>query len=234
MLSGEPVQEPQVREFLVIDDHPLFCEALSMTLSQIHGSSLVATATSLADALDRVESQAAPDAVLLDLHLPDVEGIDGLMRLRRALPETPVVVISSLDDNRMIQRVLRAGAAGFIPKQSNRAAIAEAFRRVWAGDTYTPPSYEPPAAAGADADPDEDAVERLGQLTPQQFRILELVCEGKLNKQIAYKLSIAEATVKAHITAILRKLKVHSRTQAVLIVQRSQFRTILQDPGDSP
>ena len=231
----EPVREPQVREFLVIDDHPLFCEALAMTLRRIHGSSVVSTAISLAEALARVaEEPGAPDAVLLDLHLPDVDGLDGLIRLRRALPGTPVVVISSLDDNRMIQRVLGAGAAGFIPKQSDSAAIAEAFRRIWAGDTYAPPSYEPIAPDEADPCPDESAVERLSQLTPQQARILALVCEGKLNKQIAYDLSIAEATVKAHITAILRKLKVHSRTQAVLVAQKAQFRTILQDPSSSP
>ncbi len=223
-----------MRAFLVIEDHPLFCEALSMTLRQIHGTSTVATAENLAAGLAAIDAaQTLPDAVLLDLNLPDVEGIDGLLRLRRRLPETPVVVISSLDDNRVIHRVLNAGAAGFIPKQAGRAEIEAAFARVWAGDTYAPACYEPPAPEAGAADPDEAAVERLSQLTPQQFRILELVCAGKLNKQIAYELSIAEATVKAHITAILRKLQVHSRTQAVLVAQKSRFSSILQDPASS-
>jgi DNA-binding NarL/FixJ family response regulator len=225
----EAGQDPAPREFLVIDDHPLFCEALSMTLARIYGSSGVVTATSLGEALERIAGGADPDAILLDLRLPDVEGLDGLIRLRGALPGAPVVVISSLDDPRLVAGALGAGAVGFIPKQAGRAEIEAAFARIWAGEIYTPPGYRPPAPEVAREGPGEDAVERLAQLTPQQARILELVCAGKLNKQIAYDLSIAEATVKAHITAILRKLGVQSRTQAVLVAQQARFGSILQE-----
>ena len=127
----------------------------------------------------------------------------------------------------MIASAVQAGASGFIPKHSQRSVFVQAFDRIWAGGVYTPDGFVPPGAhAGA---PDEhEAVERLGRLTQQQARILQLVCEGKLNKQIAYDLDIAETTVKAHLTAILRKLNVQSRTQAVLIAQNARFAAILQ------
>ena len=171
--------------------------------------------------------------ILLDLKLPDVDGIDGLIRLRRAAAGIPVVVVSSLSDDRMIASVLRAGAAGFIPKHSQRSVFVEAFDRIRAGGVYTPEGYLEPTDAAGDLD-DRDAVERMRSLTQQQARILELVCEGKLNKQIAYELDIAETTVKAHLTAILRKLHVQSRTQAVLIAQNARFAAILHpdaEPG---
>jgi DNA-binding NarL/FixJ family response regulator len=138
----------------------------------------------------------------------------------------PVVVVSSLTDDRLIASTLRAGAAGFVPKHSQRDVFVEALGCIRAGGTYTPEGYYPPAA-GADLDADT-VVERMRSLTPQQGRILELVCEGKLNKQIAWELDIAETTVKAHLTAILRKLHVHSRTQAVLLTQNARFGAILE------
>lgn len=211
--------------FLIIDDHPLFCEALSMTLKSLHRSSAVRTAGSLAEGLERIAEGLEPDAILLDLNLPDVNSLDGLTQVRAARPETPVVVISSIKDAAVIARVMRAGAAGFIPKDTPREELTEAFRRIWLGDVYAPPGFEPiEGDDGSDGADEDDALERLSDLTPQQTRILDLVCEGKLNKQIAGDLDIAESTVKAHITAILRKLKVHSRTQAVLIAQRARYR----------
>ncbi len=226
--------EAAPRQFLVIDDHPLFCDALTMTLRSLQTQSSVIAANTLQDGMACLDDGANPDAILLDLNLPDVDGIDGLIRLRSRKPETPVVVISSYDDNRIIAGVLRAGAVGFIPKQSGRDELKVAFHKIWQGETYTPPSYQPPSRRPETTDDPEDHLERLSTLTPQQGRILELVCEGKLNKQIAFDLSIAETTVKAHITAILRKLNVHSRTQAVLIAQKSQFSSILQTAPDAP
>ena len=219
--------EPTPRQILVIDDHPLFCEALSLTLRSIQTDSDVQTANTLADGFRAIEDGLKPDAILLDLNLPDVDGIDGLIRMRTAVPDTPVVVISSHDDNRVISTVLQAGAAGFISKQSARDKLEEALRRIWAGETYAPPSYQPAPREDGQID-SEDSVALLQTLTPQQGRILQLVCEGKLNKQIAYEMSIAETTVKAHITGILRKLKVQSRTQAVLIAQKARFTSLLQ------
>ena len=157
------------------------------------------TANTLADGFRAIEGGLKPDAILLDLNLPDVDGVDGLIRMRARVPDTPVVVISSHDDDRIISTVLQAGAAGFISKQSARDKLEEALRRIWAGETYAPPSYQP---APRDAGRDRRGFDRelLQTLTPQQGRILQLVCEGKLNKQIAYDMSIAETTVKAHIT----------------------------------
>ena len=137
----------------------------------------------------------------------------------------PVVVVSSLTDDRMIASVFRAGASGFVPKHSQREVFVEAIGRILAGGTYTPEGYV--RAGGSTADVDATSVERMQSLTAQQARILELVCEGKLNKQIAWELDIAETTVKAHLTAILRKLHVHSRTQAVLLAQNARFSAIL-------
>ncbi len=222
---GPPTPEARLDRALIVDDHPLFCEALAMTLRTALGVREVATAASLAEGIARLEGDAPPDVVLLDLKLPDVDGLDGLVRLKRSAGDTPVVVVSSLTDDRLIASALRAGAAGFVPKHSRREVFVEALGRIRGGGTYTPEGYYAPEA-GAELDADT-VVERMRSLTPQQGRILELVCEGKLNKQIAWELEIAETTVKAHLTAILRKLHVHSRTQAVLLAQNARFGAIL-------
>lgn len=214
---------------LVIDDHPLFCEALSMTLTGALKAERVDTASNLEEALKRIRSGDAPGTILLDLNLPDVAGVEGLARLRAAAPDTLVIVVSSLSDDRVVDGVLRAGASGFIPKHTPREELVAAIRSVWAGEIYAPEGFVGSGAGRDSVSERQDAAARLAELTPQQARILELVCEGKLNKQIAYDLSIAETTVKAHISAILRKLKVQSRTQAVLIAQKTSFAAILQD-----
>ncbi len=218
---------PSVGVALIIDDHPLFCEALSMTLRAALDVGEIATASTLAEGLARLQEKPAPDVVLLDLKLPDVDGLDGLVRLKKTAAGVPVVVVSALSDDRLIASAIRAGASGFVPKHSPRSVFAAAFRRIWAGEIFTPEDYEPPRSAVGAID-ERDAAARLAELTPQQTRILQLVCEGKLNKQIAFDLDIAETTVKAHLTAILRKLNVHSRTQAVLVAQTARFASILQ------
>lgn len=212
---------------LVIDDHPLFCDALVLTLRSICSGCAVDTAASLSEALARIEDGARPDIVLLDLNLPDVNGLDGLLRLRTALgPKCPVIVVSSMADDRMIAKALSAGAAGFVPKHSQKSEFHKALVAIRARQIYTPEGFMPDAPGTSSQD---DAVERLASLTHQQSRILQLICEGKLNKQIAFDLSIAETTVKAHVTAIMRKLGVQSRTQAVLVAQEARFDGILPD-----
>ncbi|MFC3117950.1 response regulator [Jhaorihella thermophila] len=211
---------------LIVDDHPLFCDALSMTLQAITGIRRIETAACLADALDRMAGGSGPDLIVLDLNLPDVNGLDGLIRLRRATG-APIVVVSSMADNRIISSAIHAGANGFVPKHSQRDVFQQAIGALARGEQFIPAGHvllDDTATAEQ-----TDAAARLASLTAQQARILQLICEGKLNKQIAYDLSIAETTVKAHVTAIMRKLGVQSRTQAVLIAKESSFPNALQE-----
>lgn len=229
MLASLPASSVPGRGFataLVVDDHTLFCDALAITLRAVAGVGRTEAADSLAAALDRLGREGV-DLVVLDLHLPDVSGLEGLVRLRAAARGAPVVVVSSLADPRVIASCLQAGAAGFIPKHSAREVFREALARVAAGQVFVPPGVtleeEPPPGTPA------EALARLALLTRQQARILELICEGKLNKQIAYELAIADATVKAHVTALMRKLGVQTRTQAVLLARQASFSSILQE-----
>lgn len=214
---------------LIVDDHPLFCDALAMTLKAVAGIGRVETADCLEAAIDRLEAGTLPDVVVLDLNLPDVSGLDGLIRLRAVVGEVPVVVVSSLADNRVIGACLHAGAAGFVPKHARREVFRAAFEAVRLGQVYLPEGYVAATDPKAPASQREEAISRLGLLTKQQARILQLICEGKLNKQIAYELTIAETTVKAHVTAIMRKLGVQSRTQAVLMAGEASFSSLLPE-----
>lgn len=234
-MSAPPAMtEPGVRPLrsaLIVDDHPLFCDALAMTLRAVAGIPEIETADCLAAALRRLEIAPLPDVVVLDLNLPDVTGLDGLVRLQLSAAGVPVVVVSSLADNRVVGAALRSGAAGFIPKHSRREVFRAAFDAVRAGQTFLPEGFLPQADPAAPATGAEIALFRLGLLTRQQAKILHLICEGMLNKQIAYELSIAETTVKAHVTAIMRKLGVQSRTQAVLVAQGASFSALMPENG---
>lgn len=225
-----PAQTDPFRPFqraLIVDDHPLFCDALAITLKAVAGIATVDTADRLESALHRLALTPAPDVVVLDLDLPDVTGFDGLIRLRAVAGDIPVVVVSSMADNAVISAVLAAGAAGFVPKHSRREVFRAAFESLSRGQAFVPEGYAPNASQNNGKR--EDALHRLSLLTRQQARILQEICEGRLNKQIAFDLSIAETTVKAHVTAIMRKLGVQSRTQAVLIAKEASFSGILPD-----
>jgi DNA-binding NarL/FixJ family response regulator len=151
--------------------------------------------------------------------MPGVKGMDGLLHLRTHYPRLPVVVVSGAEDPPIIAQVLAYGAAGFIPKSSKKTTLADAIQQVMNGAIYVPETY----ADGAEDPIDDDTrkmIERLSSLTPQQIRVLQMICNGLLNKQIAYELSVGETTVKAHVSEILRKLSVSSRTQAVIEVNR--------------
>lgn len=221
---------------MIVDDHPLFCDALSMTVQAVAGVQKTRTAASLADALDMLKGSAEkPDLILLDLNLPDVQGFDGLLRLRSAAPDVPVIVVSSMADSRIVSAALSGGATGFVPKHSTRDVFRLAFAEIAAGRTFQPEGH----VDGVESAPGErggtaDALSRLSSLTGQQARILDLICEGLLNKQIAHELSIAETTVKAHVTAIMRKLGVQNRTQAVLIAQEAAFERVLPSERTTP
>jgi DNA-binding NarL/FixJ family response regulator len=231
-MSMVPQTAPRrLNSALIVDDHPLFCDALSMTLKSVAGIEEIETADRLETAIHRVDLNPAPDVIVLDLNLPDVNGIDGLIRLRQVAGEVPVLVVSSLADNRVIGACLAAGAAGFVPKHSRREVFRAAFEALREGRRFVPEGYEPLPEGRGKTTPREEAIGRLSLLTRQQARILQLICEGLLNKQIAYELSIAETTVKAHVTAIMRKLGVQSRTQAVLIARETNFSSLMPEDG---
>ena len=225
------IPERALNSALIIDDHPLFCEALALTLRAVAGIARVETCDRLDAALARLDLAPLPDVVVLDLNLPDVTGLDGLIRLCRVVGAVPVVVVSSLADHRVIGAALRAGAAGFVPKHARREVFRAAFQAISAGQRFVPEGFVPPGDPGAAPSQRDDAIARLAQLTRQQARILQLICEGRLNKQIAFDLTIAETTVKAHVTAIMRKLGVQSRTQAVRIASEASFARLLPEHG---
>lgn len=197
----------------VADDHPLLRSAVRHALSAALPSARVvevASATALGSAL---ELHPDADLVLLDLTMPGAHGFSALLHVRGAHPEIPVVVISSSEHPRVIRRAQQFGAAGFIPKSSPAEAIGEAVSAVLDGATWFPPM------AAERSEQDAELAARLAQLTPQQFRVLECLADGLLNKQIAHELGLAENTVKVHVTAILKKLDCHSRTQAAVLVK---------------
>jgi len=204
-------------EILIADDHPLFRSALQQALTLGLGPSVrLVEVASIAEIETRLAEKADWDLVLLDLNMPGAYGFSGLILLRGQYPHIPVVMISAQEESTVMARAREFGASGFIPKSSPLESIQEAVRAVLAGDTWWPPQSEAAAALTAEA---KAASAGLASLTPQQFRVLTMVCDGLLNKQIAFELSVSEATVKAHVTAIFRKLNVRTRTQAALLLQ---------------
>ena len=206
----------RVREstrLLIADDHPLFRGALREAVSGLFEKPDIAEAGSFEDVTRQLERGAEIDLILLDLSMPGVRGFSGLMYLRAQYPSVPIIVVSANDDPAVIRRCMEFGASGFIPKTLGVEAMRAAIARVLEGGVWTPPDVD--LKAGTDKET-ADLMARLATLTPQQVRVLMMLSEGLLNKQIAYNLSVSEATVKAHVSAILQKLGVESRTQAVI------------------
>lgn len=203
---------------LIADDHPLFRSALRQALTLAFGSTVaVAEAESIAELETRLSQKHDWDLVLLDLNMPGAYGFSGLVLLRGQYPQVPVVMVSAQDDPAVVARAREFGATGFIPKSSSLEIIQSAVQAVLDGDDWWPPMTLEAVEVSAQA---RAAGQGLASLTPQQFRVLTMVCEGLLNKQIAFELSVSEATVKAHVTAIFRKLGVRTRTQAALLLQQ--------------
>ncbi len=205
-------------EILIADDHPLFRSALHQALSLGLGpGARLVEAESIADLEARLTEKSDWDLVLLDLNMPGAYGFSGLVLLRGQYPQVPVVMVSAQEEAAVVVKSREFGASGFIPKSSSLETIQKAVRTVLDGDVWWPPQVNESISVSAEA---KAASEGLASLTPQQFRVLTMVCEGLLNKQIAYELSVSEATIKAHVTAIFRKLNVRTRTQAALLLQQ--------------
>lgn len=203
---------------LIADDHPLFRSALHQALTLGLGPSVtLAEAESIAELESQLAYKQDWDLVLLDLNMPGAYGFSGLVLLRGQYPHVPVVMVSAQDEPAVIARAREFGASGFIPKSSSLEIIQRAVQAVLDGDDWWPPVALEVAQVSPQA---RAAGEGLASLTPQQFRVLTMVCDGLLNKQIAFELTVSEATVKAHVTAIFRKLGVRTRTQAALLLQQ--------------
>jgi DNA-binding NarL/FixJ family response regulator len=207
------VTEAQSYRLLIADDHPLFRGALREAVTGLFREVDIAEAGTFEEVTDLAERGGDVDLILLDLSMPGVRGFSGLMYLRAQYPSLPVVVVSANDDPAVMRRCMEFGASGFIPKTLGIDALRQAVTRVLQGEVWTPPDVD--LARQSDAET-AAMIARLATLTPQQVRVLMMLSGGLLNKQIAYELGVSEATVKAHVSAILQKLGVESRTQAVI------------------
>jgi DNA-binding NarL/FixJ family response regulator len=211
------VTDNTLYRLVIADDHPLFRGALREAVSGMFSHVEFSEAGSFDEVSKLLDAGADVDLILLDLSMPGVRGFSGLMYLRAQYPGVPVVVVSGNDDPAVIRRCMDFGASGFIPKTLDNDGMRSAISTVLKGGIWTPPDVN--LEAGTDAET-AALLSRLATLTPQQVRVLMMLSEGLLNKQIAYELSVSEATVKAHVSAILQKLGVESRTQAVIAASR--------------
>ncbi len=194
------------RTFLVADDHPMVRDALASALTQAFPGARVVMAGTRAEAGTELDKQPEVDALLLDLDMPGMDGLTGLALLRAEHPTVPIIVVSAAREATVARRAYDLGASAYIDKSASLEEIAGTVRAVLAGEIFAP----------LEASPADSFAQRAHQLTPQQWRVLALMVQGDQNKQIAHKLGVGEATVKAHVTVILRKLGVRSRTQAVI------------------
>ncbi|MEM9305615.1 MAG: response regulator transcription factor [Pseudomonadota bacterium] len=203
---------------IVADDHPLFRAAMIQAVAEKLPEARVAEADSLPALQEALTAADDVDLLLMDLHMPGANGFSGLAFINQRYPDVPVLMISADEDRNIISKAVEMGASGFIPKSASIEQIGEAIERVLEGETWLP---EDLATRDGTADTDsQDMAARVAELTPQQYRVLHMIADGMLNKQIAYDLEVSEATVKAHMTAIMRKLGVRTRTQAVLALSK--------------
>jgi DNA-binding NarL/FixJ family response regulator len=202
---------------IIADDHPLFRGALRQAVGSLLPGSKVIEAGGLDELTVTLERDKDVDLVLLDLTMPGVQGFSGLLYLRAQFPQVPVVIVSAHEDVAVIRRALEFGASGFVPKSLTIDQIGSALTTILSGGTWTPPDVD---LSAPDDQEIAELLRGLALLTPQQVRVLMMLSEGLLNKQIAYELGVSEATVKAHVSAILQKLRVDSRTQAVIAASK--------------
>lgn len=206
-------------QILVVDDHPLFRDALQSAIASEFPRTAIVEAASIEAAFGILEAGQDFDLVLLDLTMPGTQGFDGLIQLKGRNPKLPIVIVSAHDDAATVHEAMMCGASGFITKSVRKRELADAIRDVMNGVVTLPQGYQPPepCASGGAGEPGTVA---LQSLTPQQSRVLHMLRQGLLNKQIAHELGVGETTIKAHVSEILRKLGVASRTQAVIEATR--------------
>ncbi len=205
-------------DILVADDHPLFRDALERAVLVALPHARVHSADSVHDLLSLIEALPDAELLLLDLHMPGARGYSALAHIRGQYPGLPIIVVSGHEEALVAQRALAHGAAAYIPKSTPAAEIVGAIHSVLAGDVWLPHSL-----LGQDVElkaEEADAAARIATLTPQQFRVMTMLADGQLNKQIAWELGVSEATVKAHMTTIMRKLGVNNRTQVALVASQ--------------
>jgi DNA-binding NarL/FixJ family response regulator len=203
-------------KFLIADDHPLFRGALVGALQPLFNNVDIIQSDSFDSTMDALQNNTGFDLILLDLNMPGCENFYGLIRVSKDFPDIPVAVVSASDSGEVISKVMNLGAKGFIPKSTPAQTIAEALKQILDGNTWLPEGTDINIERDA---PTFDIAKLVGELTPKQFQVLKLLQNGLLNKQIAFDLCITEATVKAHISAVFRKFKVNTRTQAVLLLK---------------
>lgn len=214
----------QATTIVVADDHPLVREATVARLATVLVDARVIEATGLDDVQRVVTSVPDIDLLLLDLNMPGCHGLSALVHVKSLAPDLPVVVFSGMDDPAIVRRARGLGASGFLSKAAPPSELVVAVRAVLGGDHYPPVASGPmPIEVAQVSDGEREAAARIGTLTPQQFRIAGLLAQGRLNKQIAWELGITEATVKVHMTTILRKLGAQNRTQVALLMQTLDF-----------
>lgn len=201
---------------IIADDHPLFRNALFQSVHMAFSGANLLEADSLESLLTLLKKSEEPDLILLDLKMPGANGMSGLIHLRADYPDIPIVVISASEEPSIVSQVKMHGAFGFIPKSSDMRALIGALNKVLEGEPYFP------AELLIDNSESNDLAEKISTLTPQQYKVLGMLSDGLLNKQIAYDLNVSEATIKAHMTAIFRKLGVKNRTQAVILLQQME------------
>ena len=205
-------------KFLIADDHPLFREALVGALSPLFEDIEILQSDSLDSTLMTLHENPDIDLILLDLHMPGCENFYGLIRVTQDYPEIPVAVVSASDSIEVVSYVMSFGAKGFVPKSSPTLMIADALKTIMSGEIWLTEELK---AQIAQIDGEElNLAQRIAELTPKQFQVLKLIHDGLLNKQTAHELNVTEATVKAHISAVFRKLEVNTRTQAVLLLKK--------------
>jgi DNA-binding NarL/FixJ family response regulator len=208
-----------VAKFLIADDHPLYREALVSALQLLFENVDLIQSDGLDSTLDAMQQNSDFDLVLLDLNMPGCDNFYGLIRVTQDFPQLPVAVVSASDSVEVVSKVMSLGAKGFIPKAIATQTIANALKQIMHGNIWLPEGMQSRIEHIEHIKPIIDVARLVGELTPKQFQVLKLLQNGLLNKQIAYELNITEATVKAHISGVFRKLKVNTRTQAVLLLK---------------